>query len=122
MGSRGFGKTLKCFQRSRGGLFNTVSLIGVASLLISSMLWALGSIYSRKSFLPQNFLLAAGKVTLVGGALLIIPSFLIGEFNQLTSFSDIDLDLLISYIFLIFIGTVVPFAEFYGSLKGVHHQ
>jgi hypothetical protein len=55
-------------------------------------------------------------VTLVGGALLI-PSFLIGEFNLLPSYSDIDSELLISYIFLIFIGIVVPFAEFYWLLK-----
>ena len=87
------------------------------TLLISSILWALGSIYSGKSFLPQNFLLSAGMVTLVGGALLIIPSVLVGEFNLLPSFSELDLDLLMSYTFLIIIGTVVPFAEFYWLLK-----
>jgi drug/metabolite transporter (DMT)-like permease len=87
------------------------------TLLISSILWALGSIYSGKSFLPQNFLLSAGMVTLVGGALLIIPSVLVGEFNLLPSFSEMDLDLLMSYTFLIIIGTVVPFAEFYWLLK-----
>jgi drug/metabolite transporter (DMT)-like permease len=93
------------------------SLIGITSLLISSMLWALGSIYSGKSFLPQNFSLSAGMVTLVGGSLLLIPSFLIGEFNLILSYSNIDLDLLISYLFLIFIGTIIPFAEFYWLLK-----
>jgi drug/metabolite transporter (DMT)-like permease len=111
----GFGGMLILVGPSIGG--QGLSLIGVASLLISSMLWALGSIYSGKSFLPQNFLLSAGMVTLVGGALLIIPSFIIGEFNLLPSYSDIDSELLISYIFLIFIGTVVPFAEFYWLLK-----
>jgi drug/metabolite transporter (DMT)-like permease len=111
----GFGGMLILVGPSIGG--QGLSLIGVASLLISSMLWALGSIYSGKSFLPQNFLLSAGMVTLVGGALLIIPSFIIEEFNLLPSYSDIDSELLISYIFLIFIGTVVPFAEFYWLLK-----
>jgi drug/metabolite transporter (DMT)-like permease len=56
-------------------------------------------------------------VTLVGGALLIIPSVLVGEFNLMPSFSEMDLDLLMSYTFLIIIGTVVPFAEFYWLLK-----
>jgi drug/metabolite transporter (DMT)-like permease len=111
----GFGGMLILVGPSIGG--QGLSLTGVASLLVSSMLWALGSIYSGKSFLPQNFLLTAGMVTLVGGSLLIIPSILIGEFNFLPSFSDLDLDLLISYIFLIFIGTVIPFAEFYWLLK-----
>lgn len=111
----GFGGMIILVGPSIGG--QGLSLIGVASLLTSSMLWALGSIYSGRSFLPQNFLLSAGMVTLVGGALLIIPSVIIGEFDKLSSYSNINLDLLISYIFLIFIGTVVPFAEFYWLLK-----
>jgi drug/metabolite transporter (DMT)-like permease len=94
-----------------------LSLIGIASLLISSLLWAIGSIYSSKVSLPQNFLLSAGMVTLIGGLLLIIPSILTGELNLLPSYSDIDLNLLISYLFLIFIGTVIPLAEFYWLLK-----
>jgi drug/metabolite transporter (DMT)-like permease len=111
----GFGGMIILVGPSIGG--QGLNLIGVTSLLMSSMLWALGSIYSGKSFLPQNFLLSAGMVTLVGGSLLLVPSFLIGEFNLIPSYSDIDLDLLISYLFLIFIGTIIPFAEFYWLLK-----
>jgi drug/metabolite transporter (DMT)-like permease len=94
-----------------------ISIIGIVSLLISSLLWALGSIYSSKVPLPQNFLLSAGMVTLIGGSLLIIPSTLTGELNLLPSYSDIDFNLMISYLFLIFIGTVIPLAEFYWLLK-----
>jgi drug/metabolite transporter (DMT)-like permease len=111
----GFGGMIILVGPSIGG--QGLSLIGVTSLLMSSMFWALGSIYSGKSFLPQNFLLSAGMVTLVGGSLLLIPSFLIGEFNLIPSYSDIDLHLLIAYLFLIFIGTIIPFAEFYWLLK-----
>ncbi len=94
-----------------------LSLVGIASLLISSLLWALGSIFSSKVSLPQNFLLSAGMITLIGGLLLIIPSVLTGELNLLPSYSDIDFNLMISYLFLIFIGTVIPLAEFYWLLK-----
>jgi drug/metabolite transporter (DMT)-like permease len=111
----GFGGMIMLVGPSIAG--QGLSLIGVTSLLMSSMLWALGSIYSGKSFLPQNFLLSAGMVTLVGGSLLLILSFLIGEFNLIPSYSDIDLHLLIAYLFLIFIGTIIPFAEFYWLLK-----
>ncbi len=111
----GFGGMIILVGPSIGG--QGLSLIGVISLLMSSMLWALGSIYSGKSFLSQNFLLSAGMVTLVGGSLLLIPSFLIGEFNLIHSYSNIDLDLYIPYLFLIFIGTIIPFAEFYWLLK-----
>jgi drug/metabolite transporter (DMT)-like permease len=34
-----------------------ISIIGIASLLISSLLWALGSIYSSKVSLPQFFII-----------------------------------------------------------------
>jgi len=95
-----------------------LSLVGITSLLISSLLWALGSIFSSKVSLPQNFLLSAGMITLIGGLLLMIPSILTGELNLLPSYSDIDFNLLmISYLFLIFIGTVIPLAEFYWLLK-----
>ena len=95
-----------------------LSLVGITSLLISSLLWALGSIFSSKVSLPQNFLLSAGMITLIGGWLLMIPSILTGELNLLPSYSDIDFNLLmISYLFLIFIGTVIPLAEFYWLLK-----
>ena len=94
-----------------------LSLVGIVSLLISSLLWALGSIFSSKVSLPQNFLLSAGMVTLIGGLLLIIPSVLTGELNLLPSYLDINFNLLISYLFLIFIGTVIPLAEFYWLLK-----
>jgi drug/metabolite transporter (DMT)-like permease len=94
-----------------------LSLVGIVSLLISSLLWALGSIFSSKVSLPKNFLLSAGMVTLIGGLLLIIPSVLTEELNLLPSFSDINFNLLISYLFLIFIGTVIPLAEFYWLLK-----
>jgi drug/metabolite transporter (DMT)-like permease len=94
-----------------------LSLVGIASLLISSLFWALGSIFSSKVSLPKNFLLSAGMVTLIGGLLLIIPSVLT-EVNLLaSSYSDLDFNLLISYLFLIFIGTVIPLAEFYWLLK-----
>ena len=94
-----------------------LSLVGIASLLISSLFWALGSIFSSKVSLSQNFLLSAGMVTLIGGLLLIIPSVLTGELTLLPSYSDLDFNLLISYLFLIFIGTVIPLAEFYWLLK-----
>ena len=114
----GFSGMIILVGPSIGGGAQGLSLVGIASLLISSLLWALGSIFSSKVSLPQNFLLSAGMITLIGGLLLIIPSILTGELNLLpSSYSDINFNLLISYLFLIFIGTVIPLAEFYWLLK-----
>ncbi len=113
----GFSGMIILVGPSIGGGSQGLSIVGIASLLISSLLWAIGSIYSIKVSLPQNFLLSAGMVTLIGGSLLLIPSILTGELNLLPSYSDIDFSLLTSYLFLIFIGTVIPLAEFYWLLK-----
>jgi drug/metabolite transporter (DMT)-like permease len=113
----GFSGMIILVGPSIGGGSQGLSLVGIASLLISSLFWALGSIFSSKVSLPQNFLLSAGMVTLIGGSLLLIPSILTGELNLLPSYSDINFNLLISYLFLIFIGTVIPLAEFYWLLK-----
>jgi drug/metabolite transporter (DMT)-like permease len=112
----GFSGMIILVGPSIGGGSQGLSLVGIASLLISSLFWALGSIFSSKVSLPQNFLLSAGMVTLIGGSLLLIPSILTGELNLLP-YSDINFNLLISYLFLIFIGTVIPLAEFYWLLK-----
>ena len=113
----GFSGMIILVGPSIGGGSQGLSIVGIASLLISSLLWSIGSIYSIKVSLPQNFLLSAGMVTLIGGSLLLIPSILTGELNLLPSYSDIDFSLLTSYLFLIFIGTVIPLAEFYWLLK-----
>jgi drug/metabolite transporter (DMT)-like permease len=67
--------------------------------------------------LPQSVLLSAGMLMLIGGAFQGVSSILLGELTLLPSYSDINLNLLISYLFLIFIGTVIPIAELFWLLK-----
>jgi drug/metabolite transporter (DMT)-like permease len=67
--------------------------------------------------LPQSVLLSAGMLMLIGGAFQGVSSILLGELTLLPSYSDITLNLLISYLFLIFIGTVIPIAELFWLLK-----
>ena len=63
--SLGFGGMIILVGPSIGG--QGLSLIGVASLLISSMLWALGSIYSGRSFLPQFLIICRNGYASRGG-------------------------------------------------------
>src|SRR4030095_7999366 len=78
---------------------------------------SIASVYYSRVSLPQSVLLSAGMLMLIGGALQSISSAILGELNLLPSYSDITLNFLLSYLFLIFIGTVIPMAELFWLLK-----
>ncbi|MGH7704159.1 MAG: EamA family transporter, partial [Gemmatimonadales bacterium] len=60
-----------------------VNLPGAITLMVSSFLWAVGSIYSKKATLPRHIGLTSGMQMLVGGGLLLLAGTLAGEWPQL---------------------------------------
>ena len=54
------------------------SRLGMAALLGATLAWAFGSIWSRGRDLPSAFMGAAGQM-LVGGAILLVVAFALGE-------------------------------------------
>jgi drug/metabolite transporter (DMT)-like permease len=60
-----------------------VDSLGAAVLVIASLLWATGSLYSRRASLPASPFLATAMEMLAGGALLLIASFFTGEWTKL---------------------------------------
>ena len=112
----GFGGMIILVGPSIGG-GKGLDLIGIASLLLSSLSMAIASVYYAKVSMPQSVLLSAGMLMLIGGALQGVSSVLLGELTLLPSYSDITLNFLISYLFLIFICTVIPIAELFWLLK-----
>ena len=95
---------------------NQLSLVGVISLTLSSILWAIGSLYSTKDKNSENIFASGGMLMIVGGLMLIITSFVIGEFNNL-QISKISLNTIFAYLYLIFLCTSVGYAEFFWLLK-----
>lgn len=59
-----------------------VSMIGAVAVLLATLSWASGSIYSRHVDLPQSRLLAVGIQMLVGGATMLAMGAIIGELPQ----------------------------------------
>jgi drug/metabolite transporter (DMT)-like permease len=94
---------------------NTINMIGVISLTLSSIFWALGSLYSSKAHLPVSILASAGMLMLLGGLMLVATSFAIGEFKSV-QFLSISINSLIAYFYLIFLCTAVGYAEFFWLL------
>jgi len=93
--------------------------LGAISLTLSSIFWAIGSMYASKSSsnLHMSILASAGILMLVGGILLLGTSFIINEFKT-KQFTISNLpSTIIAFSYLIFLCTIVGYAEFFWLLK-----
>jgi drug/metabolite transporter (DMT)-like permease len=93
-----------------------LSPVGTTALVISSVLWALGSLYSTKSKLPVSILASSGMIMITGGLMLTAISLSLGEYRGL-EISDISWQSSIALIYLVLIVTVVGFTDFYWLLR-----
>jgi drug/metabolite transporter (DMT)-like permease len=93
-----------------------LSPIGTAALIISSIFWALGSLYSTKANLPVSMLASSGMLMIAGGLIITAISFALGEYRGL-ELSDISGQSLAALIYLIVIITIVGFTDFYWLLR-----
>ena len=93
-----------------------LSPVGTAALILSSVLWALGSLYSTKSKLPVSILASSGMIMIAGGLILTTISVSLGEYRGL-ELSDISWQSSIALVYLILIVTVVGFTDFYWLLR-----
>lgn len=87
-----------------------VALKGAVVLMISSLLWAIGSIFSRDADMPSAFV-ATGMEMFLGGAMLFVLSLVVGEPRgfDITAVSRASL---IGFIYLTAIGSLVGFTAF----------
>jgi drug/metabolite transporter (DMT)-like permease len=90
--------------------------IGTVALIISSISWAIGSIYSTKAKLPVSILASAGMIMITGGLMLTGVSFLFGEYKDL-DLMQVSSQSIAAQIYLIGIITVVGFTDFYWLLR-----
>lgn len=93
-----------------------VPLKGVAVLLIGTILWSSGSIYSKYASLPKSPLLVSGMTMLCGGTTLTLVGLLTGE--SLASVSPSALSL-VSLFYLISFGSIAGFTAYVWLLKTV---
>src|SRR5918996_307571 len=110
----GFGGLMLLVAPSLGS--GELSPIGTAALIISSIFWALGSLYSTKANLPISMLASSGMLMIAGGLIITAISFALGEYRGL-ELSDISGQSLAALIYLIVIITVVGFTDFYWLLR-----
>jgi drug/metabolite transporter (DMT)-like permease len=90
--------------------------IGVAALLLASLCWSIGSLYSRSARLPSSPLLGTGMEMLTGGAGLLLLGSLTGEWSHL-DLSSISARSLWGLAYLIVFGSWIGFTAYTWLLR-----
>jgi len=87
--------------------------IGIVALLIGTVAWAAGSIYTRQASagLPDSPIMCSGMQLLGGGVMLITLSMVTGE-SAGFQLADITLKAGLSWVWLIICGSILGFGSF----------
>jgi len=85
-----------------------INLLGAGIVLMASLSWAIGSIYSHKADLPKSPLLGTGMELLAGSAGSFLLGLIMGEGGQL-DINAITLQSLAGLGYLIVVGSLIGF-------------
>jgi len=88
-----------------------VDPLGAAILLVGSLTWACGSLYSRRSLLPQSTLLAASMEMIAGGLFLTVAGLALGE-GPAFEITTISLRSALAVTYLITFGSLLGFTAY----------
>ncbi len=90
--------------------------VGIAALLIATVTWSLGSLYSRRAPLPRAPLMATGLEMLAGGLWLGLAGTLAGEWSALNP-DAISLKSALALGYLAVFGSLVAFTAYIWLLR-----
>ena len=93
-----------------------INPIGLVVLLLASLSWAIGSLYSRRADLPSDALLATSMEMLAGGALMLMAGLLLGQGGQI-QLNLITLRSLAALGYLVIFGSLIGFTAYVWLLK-----
>ena len=113
MGFTGIFLLIQPFQSMRQG---DIDLIGAVVLILASLFWSIGSLYSRQAKLPSSPLLGTGMEMLAGGGGLLLLGILSGELNQL-SLASISKESWLGLVYLIVFGSWIGFTAYTWLLR-----
>ena len=109
------GLTLLVGPKNLGGA-ERVHPVGVAILVLASLAWAGGSIYSKHGDMPRSPLLGAAMQSLSGGVVLWIAGLVAGEAKSL-HLAAISVRSWLALLYLIVFGSMVGFSAYVYILK-----
>jgi drug/metabolite transporter (DMT)-like permease len=101
---------------SMTGLGGDIDLVGGGALVLGSLLWASGSLYSRTADLPSSPLLGTSLEMLCGGVGLYVVGTVSGEWGRV-NLGGITWLSLAGLLYLIIFGSLVGFASYTWLLR-----
>lgn len=91
--------------------FKNANLLGSFGILLAAASWSGGAIYSRIAKLPRSPFVSAGVQLLFGGVLLMLMSYISGEWNTV-HLSDVATRSWLGLSYLIFFGSIIAFSAY----------
>lgn len=93
-----------------------IHITGAVVLLLASLFWSIGSLYSRHAKLPSSPLLGTGMEMLAGGGGLLLLGMMTGELKQL-SLTSISKESWLGLLYLIVFGSLIGFTAYTWLLR-----
>ena len=93
-----------------------VNPVGTLALVLASLAWAIGSIYSKHHAMPSSPFLGVAMQTLCGGSVLCLVALVTGEVRGF-HFSQVSLRSWLGLLYLVFFGSALGFSAYVYILK-----
>lgn len=90
--------------------------LGMSILLLASLIWSIGSLYSRTAKSSPSLFLAAGQQMICGGALLILAGLALGEPSSL-DLRRITWLSIGAFVYLVLIGALIGYTAYFYLLR-----
>lgn len=90
---------------------NGLSLVGPGVVLLASLLWAVGTMYTQTAWLPSSSSLSSAMQMVMGGALLCVVGLATGEARHI-HISALTLKSVLALAYLTVFGSLVAFTAF----------
>jgi drug/metabolite transporter (DMT)-like permease len=90
--------------------------LGMGILLIGSLIWSIGSLYSRTAPSSPSLILAAGQQMICGGALLFLVGLAFGEPHQFDFAKFTPLSVW-AFVYLVVIGALIGYTAYFWLLR-----
>ncbi len=88
-----------------------IDAVGAGALLVGALAWALAAVFARTQPLPESKFLSSGAQMLVGGVMLMVASFALGEFRDFHP-TAISFAAWFSLAYLIVPGSIIAFTAY----------
>lgn len=93
-----------------------VDFSGASMVVFASVLWAIGSIYSKKFRQPASIFMSAACQMIGGGLSLLVVSFLLGEYQSF-SLANVSAVSLAGFSYLLVLGSMIAISAYVWLLQ-----